>query len=186
MKTIVILLLSCFMFTFCQKKNNLDEARQDEEKQISQNAISQEEQKANFTYVFDIDSFKFLEEFPGTIEGIKAMYPDEPFEVDISENDDRFSGSYFYGFKSSNITFYFNGNTMEDAKLYEVDIFNPEYQCKSIQVIGMNVSELESVSGEKLKPENNIRIYSEKYILVIETQDNIVSNYWILLRLEYF
>jgi len=187
---IIAMLLSCFMFISCSKKNNLNGVKQAEEKQVflSQNVPDQEEQKTSLydeKYIFDIDSFKYLDEFPRSITGIKEMYPDENFEERITESNMKGLpiGKYIYSLDSTNIQFGFWGDTVEEAKLDVVHIYNQKYQCKAMQVIGMSVSKLESVSGKKLTPEKDICIYTEEYILVIETQNDIVSSYAIITRI---
>jgi hypothetical protein len=192
MKTIVVLLISCFLLSFCSKRDNPNEEKQ---KTISQEPVGQEiqEPEVSYTleelealrasYVFDIDSFRFINEFPRTIAGIKAMYPDEPFEEKISKNTLKgYLGDYVYSLISPNIEFIFWGNSIDDAVLNIVEIFQPNYQCKTMQIIGMSVKYLENISGKKLTMENNIRIYTDPtlYFLVIETQDGIVSNYAIV------
>jgi hypothetical protein len=174
MKTIVVLLISCFLLSFCSKRDNSNEEKQEV---LSHEILDQKTKKPDISYVFDIESFRSLEEFPKTIEGIKTMYPNEPFEEEISENKLKgFVGAYWYLLKSSNIEFYFLGDSIDVAMLNIVIIFQPDYQCKTMQIIGMSAKELENVSGEKLTRDGAISIYTELYVLYIETQDGIVKD----------
>ena len=186
MKALTVFLLICSLFASCSKKDYSNERNQADENQetLTQEAGILEAEVSNTSYVFDIDSFRYLEEFPKTIEDIKGMYPEELFEESIFENTGKGPmGDYAYTLRSPNIWFSFWGNTVEEANLLVVEIFSKEYQCKSIQVIGMSVEELERISGKKLTPEKNVRIYTELYILVIETGDGIVQSYKILASL---
>ena len=190
MKNIVILILSSFLLFSCIKKNDLNEVEQETFEYPRENIIISEDmsvhtvQELENHHVFDIDSFKYLEEFPSTIAGIKAMYPEELFEEKVINNDMKgFIGSYWYLLSSPNIRFSFLGDTTEDAYLRIVVITNIDYQCESIQVIGMNTIELEKISGKKLTLDNNINIYTELYVLVIVTENGFVNSYRILAEL---
>ena len=186
MKTMTILLLGCFLFVSCSKKEYSIEVKQEAEgrETLIQETAIQEMQKSDISYVFDIDSFKYLDEFPRTIAGIKEMYPDEAFEEKTSENDLKgFLGSYWYGLSSPNVRFSFLGNTVEDANLRIAIITSTDYQCETMQIIGMSAEELENVSGVKLTLDKTIRVSTELYILVIETKDGIVTSYRILEQL---
>ena len=183
MKTIAVLLLSCLLIASCLKKNNSNaESKKEGQEALFHETLEQETQKPDDSYVFDIDSFMYLEEFPKTIAGIKAMYPDEPFEEKTSKNDLKgFNGSYWYLFSSPNIRFSFLGDTMEGADLCIVVITNKNYQCKNVQVIDMAAEELERVSGKKLTLDKTIAIYSKSDDgLIIKTEDGIVRSYTIL------
>jgi hypothetical protein len=187
MKTIAVLLLSCFLLFSCSKKDNSNRGTQGEEKleALSQEKVIQEIQIPDVSYVFDIDSFKFLNEFPRTIAGIKAMYPDEVFEERTVESKgggkSMHLGNYAYFLKSPNIQLGYWGDTIEDAILFELDIFTPEYQCETMQVIGMGAEELERVSGKKLTLDKTIAIYTELHEgLIISTKEGIVQSYTIL------
>jgi len=185
MKIIVVILISCLLFVSCQKKDSLNEENQVEEKQklLSQEPIVHEKKSDN-SYVFDIDLFKYLDEFPRKIAGIKEMYSNEPFEEQIFDNDLKgFLGLYWYTLSSPNIRFSFLGDTIEDAKLRIVVITNSNFQCETMQVIGMPVEELERVSGKKLTLDKTIRVSTALFILVIETKEDIVSSYRILAEL---
>ena len=181
MKTIAVLLMSCFLLSFCSKRNNSNEEKQEV---ISNEILNQDTQKPDISYIFDIESFRYLDEFPKTIEGIKAMYPNEPFEEKVSENKLKgFVGAYWYLLKSPNIEFRFLGDSIDDAVLNIVLIYQLDYQCKTMQIIGMNAKDLEDVSGRKLTRDGAISISTELYILYIETQDGIVKDYKILAEL---
>ena len=186
MKTIAILLVSCLLFSSCLKKENLNEKRTEEEKQevLSQETLGQEVQKIETSsYVFDIDSFKYLDEFPRTINGIKEMYPNESFEEKVSKRLGKsiHIGEYAYSLNSPNIQFGFWGDTTEEAILFTVEIFNSDYQCENMQVIGMSAEELEFVSNRKLNLDKNIIIYTESHDgLIIMTKNGIVINYLIV------
>ena len=184
MKTFAILLMSCLLFVSCSKKDSLNEEKHGEGGQevFGQEMLAQEVEKSKVFYLFDIESFKFIDEFPSTIDGIKALYPSENFEEDTIEHSVKgYLGKYAYTLKSPNIRFSFIGDTMEEAYLQIVVILNAEYQCKVMQIIGMSTEELENVSSKKLTRDKTIAIYSEKDDgLIIETQDGIVQSYTIL------
>jgi len=182
MKSFIFLFLCSFLLASCLEKKDSKEGEQEEERQDipNQEMLAQEAQKPDVSYVFDIDSFKYLDEFPRTIAGIKTIYPDEPFEERAFETNVKGMGDYAYSVRSPNIWFGFWGDTIEAADLKTVEIFNPDYQCKSMQVIGMAVNDLEKISDEKLKPDGNIKIYTERYFLSIRTKDGIVQNYLIM------
>jgi len=174
--------IAAVVFTTCRNpKDSLNEEKQLEEQQ---KIFLQEVQKFDISYVFEIDSFKYLEEFPRTIAGIKALYYDESFIEKTSKNDLKgFLGSYWYTLSSPNVIFSFLGDTMEDANLLIATITHLNYQCKTMQVIGMSVEQLEHVSGKRLTQDKTIRISTELYILIIETNNGIVSSYTILEQL---
>jgi len=190
MKAITVIVLSCILFSACLKKDNSNGKKPEERQKILfQETFGQEVQKPDTSYLFDIDSFKYINEFPRTITGIKEMYPDEPFEESVfeitgSEITGKWEGppgKYMYILRSADIRFDFFGDTDEEANLYAVDIFNSNYQCKSIQVIGMSTEELERVSGRKLNSDKNIAIYTKLYDgLIIKTKDGFVQSYSII------
>jgi hypothetical protein len=196
MKPIIILLIF-FLFISCSSKEDLaknlpDLSYQeeqdtsdlfDQEEQNTSDLLDQEEQDTS--YIFDIDTFGFLEEFPFSILEIKAMYPDENFEERTSESDGRGVplGNYAYTLRSDNIHFYFWGNTIEDAALKVVEVINPQYQCKTMQVIGMTAEELENLSGKKLDLDKKIIIFTKLYSLTIQTKDGTVQSYTIVAQL---
>jgi len=172
----VTILLIVTMLVSCSKKVYSDKNQPD--------APSQETQNTDTSFVFDIDSFGFLDEFPRSIAGIKAMYPDEGFEEKTFVNTGKGPlGDYAYTLRTSNIYFDFWGDTIEEANLLAVEIFNPKYQCKTIQVIGMPAEKLESLTGKKLTLDKTIVIYTELYGLIISTKDGIVQSYLIIEQL---
>jgi len=186
MKTIIAILFSCFLFSSCLKMENLSEIKQEinEQEQQYQEVIVQEIHTPDILYIFDIDSFKYLDEFPRTIEGVKELYPDEPFEESLSEYGGKsYLGAYGYSLRSSNIQFIFGGDAIDELELRVVDIFNSNYQCEPIQVIGMTIEKLEKISGKNQTHEKAIKISSELYILLIETKNGIASSYSILAQL---
>jgi hypothetical protein len=175
LKTLTILLLIALLLS-CSKK-----VYQERTDDIQPDPSGQEIQNIETTFVFDIDSFKFLDEFPKTIAEIKTMYPDEDFEESISANSWKHPvGDNFYMLKSSNINFVFLGDTIEEAILCIVEIYNTKYQCKSMQVIGMPIEELENASGEKLTRDKTVVIFTPLYGLTISTKDGVVQNYLII------
>ena len=180
MKTITILMISCFLFSFCSK--NKESKTEEIQEARNQETYIQEVQTVSVSYVFDIDSFKYLDEFPSTITDIKAMYPNEAFIEEMSEYTGRYrEGKYWYALTSPSIQFHFWGDSFEEAKLYDVEIFKTEYQCQTIQIIGMLAEELEIMSGEKLTRDKTIVIYNETHDgLTITTKDGIVQSYLIL------
>ena len=174
MKPVIVLLIFT-MLASCSKKV-YSESQPD--------APSQETHNQYASFVFDIDLFGFLDEFPRSIAGIKAMYPDEGFEEKTFVNTGKGPlGEYAYTLRTSNIYFNFWGDTIEDAILLGVEIFNPDYQCKTMRIIGMPAEELESLSGKKLTLDKTIVIYTELYGLIIRTKDGIVQNYLIIEQL---
>jgi hypothetical protein len=186
MKTIAVILLFCSLFCSCSKRDYSNAEKQEEEKQevLTQETPGQETQSPDVSYVFDIDSFLFLDEFPKTITDIKVLFPDEHFEEKTFENDVKgLLGEYVYSLYSANIRFGFWGDTTEEAVLLTSEIFNPKYQCKSMQIIGMPVKELESLSGNKLDPDKKINISNDLYVLSIKTDGNTVKSYTILREL---
>ena len=174
MKPVIILLIFTLLGS-CSKKV-YPESQPD--------APGQETQKQYTSFVFDIDSFGFLDEFPRSIAGIKAMYPDEGFEETTFVNTGKGPlGKYAYTLRTSNIYFIFWGDTAEEAGLNVVEIFDSKYQCKTMQIIGMPVSELESLSGQKINRDKRIIIYTDLYGLSISTDGNIVQSYVIIKQL---
>ena len=186
MKIITSFLMCCILFISCPKKENLNNVNYEEARpeKIYLDILEQEMQKPNVSYIFDIDSFRYLDEFPRTITGIKAIYPDEPFEERVFENTGKGPlGNYIYTLRTNNIWFSFWGDTIEDANLLVVEIFDEKYQCENMQVIGMSAEELEKVSGKMLTRDMTIREFTELYILVIQTKDGVVTKYMILEQL---
>jgi hypothetical protein len=186
MKAIIVLLLSCFLFSACSKKDYSNTEKHEEEKQevVSQETIDKEAQNPDISYVFDIDSFLFLDEFPKAVADIKALFPDEHFEEKTFENDVKgLFGEYVYSLYTANIRFGFWGDTIEEAVLLTSEIFNSEYQCKSMQIIGMPVKDLENVSGNKIDRDKKINISNGLYVLSIKTDGNTVKSYTILREL---
>ena len=195
----IIMLLIFFLFASCSPKDDLAKNQPDlsyqEEQGLSyqekQDTSYQEEQGTSYqekqasSYIFDIDSFGFLEEFPSSILEIKAMYPDEDFEERTFESNGRGVplGDYAYTLRSDNIHFSFWGDTIEDATLQVVEIFNPQYQCKPMQVIGMPSEELVNLSGKKLDGDRKIAIFTELYGLTIQTKNGIVQSYLVIRQL---
>ena len=177
MKTIAIVLLAFALFSSCSKKNYSREEKQE--------TLNHEESPTpEALYVFDIDSFKYLDEFPRSIAGIKALYPDEDFKERVSENTGKGPlGEYIYSLTSSNIQFIFWGDSIDEANLLVVEIFNAEYQCRTIKVIGMSAEELEHLSGKKLTRDKTIVISTELYVLTFETKEGVVQNYFIIAQL---
>lgn len=150
---------------------------------INEEIYDQEQDKTCNTFVFNIDSFKFLDEFPRTIAGIKSMYPNEFFTEDTFERLSRsiHLADYKYSLNSPNIQFEFWGDTKDEAILYTVEIFNSEYQCKNMQVIGMTKNELEQLSNQKANKDNNITVYTKSDDgLIVRTKGGIVQNYLIV------
>jgi len=186
MKTIAVLLLFCFLFCSCSKKDYPNTEKQKEEKHevLSQEILDQETQSPDVSYVFDIDSFTFLDEFPKTIADIKALFPDENFEEKTFENDVKgLLGEYVYSLFSTNIRFGFWGDTTEEAVLLTSEIFTPKYQCNTMQIIGMPVKDLENVSGYKIDLDKKVNISNGLYVLSIKTDGNTVKSYVILREL---
>jgi len=186
MKTNTVLLLFCFLFCSCLKKDYSNTERQKEEKQevLSQEILDKEIQNPDASYVFDIESFRFIDEFPRTVVDVKTMYPYEPFEERTTKNTFKgYLGDYSYSLKSSNIQFIFWGDSIDDAELCIVEITHQDYQCKTMQVIGMAAEELERVSGKKLTRDKSIIISTDLYVLSIDTQNGIVRNYAIVAEL---
>jgi hypothetical protein len=186
MKAIIVLLLSFFLFFSCLRKDHLSNEKQEEEKQevVSQEIIGQEMQGPDAFYVFDIDSFKFLDEFPRAIEDIKTFFPNEYFEEKTFENDIKgLMGNYVYSLYSANIRFGFWGDTTEEAILLTAEILTSKYQCNPMQIIGMPVKDLESLSGKKLNRDKKIIISTDLYVLSITTDGNTVKTYTILREL---
>ena len=204
---LIIMSLIFFLFASCSSKEDLarnlpDSSYQEEQvtSDISDMDLSYQEEQAtsdifdmDLSYreeqatsdIFDIDSFGFLEEFPFSILEIKAMYPDENFEERTYESDGRGVplGNYAYTLRSDNIRFSFWGNTIEDAALKVVEIFNPQYQCNTMQVIGITAEELENLSGKKLDLDKKIVIFTKLYSLTIQTKDGTVQSYTIVAQL---
>jgi len=178
MKTIAVLLLVSFLFSSCSKR---DYSNTEKQEVLSQEISGQETRIPDASYVFDITSFKYIDEFPRTITGIKAMYLDESFEEKVLEITGKFdgpAGKYMYLLRTPDIRFDFFGDTAEEAILCSVDIFNSNYQCESMQVIGMPAEELERVSGLKLNLDKNIAIYNELHNgLIITTKGGFVQSY---------
>jgi len=173
-------IIAAVVFTTCRNpKDSLKEEKQLEEQQ---KIFLQEAQKFDISYVFDIDLFMYLDEFPRTIVGIKEMYQNESFEEKVYERIGKTGppGNFVYSLDSPNIQFGFWGNSHEEAILYAVDIFNPSYQCKSVQVLGMTVEELENVTGQKLARDGILRVSTDSYTLSIKTKDGIVNTYTII------
>jgi len=186
MKTIIVLLLCCFLFSSCSKRDYSNSEKQEEEKQevLSQEILDQDTQIPTAYYVFDIESFRFLEEFPLSISDIKATYPDENFEEKASTSEIKgLSEKNWYSLESQNIIFDCMGKTIDDAILYVVEIFTPKYQCDTMQIIGMPVKNLESISGHKIDPDKKINISNGLYVLSITTDGNNVKSYLILREL---
>jgi len=173
MKTITVLLLACFLFSSCSK-NEYSNMEKQKEATLSPDAF----------YVFDIDSFLFLDEFPKTIADIKALFLEEHFEEKIFENDVKgLLGKYVYSLYSTNIRFGFWGDTKEEAVLLTSEIFTSKYQCDTMQIIGMSVKDLENISGKKIDPDKKINISNGLYVLSIKTDGNTVKSYTILREL---
>ena len=186
MKTIAVMVLSCILFSACQKKYYSDDGKQEEDyiELPGQEILDQKTQIPDAIYVFDIDSFLFLDEFPKTIADIMVLFPDEHFEEKTFENDVKgLMGEYVYSLYSANIRFGFWGDTIDEAVLLTSEIFNQEYQCKSMQIIGMSVKDLENVSGKKIDPDKKINISNGLYVLSIKTDGNTVKSYTILREL---
>jgi len=186
MKAITVLLLCCFLFFSCLKKDYSNTEKQEEVKQeaFSQEIIDQGTQNPDASCVFDIESFRFLEEFPRTMEEIKTFFPNENFEEKTFENDVKgLEGNNVYSLLSENIRFGLWGDTTEDAVVLTVEIFTPKYQCATMQIIGMPVKDLESLSGNKLNLDKKIIISTDLYVLSITTDGSIVKSYTILRQL---
>jgi hypothetical protein len=184
MKTIAISLIYCLLLVSCLKKVVSIEVNQVKERQgiLSKEILTLETQKPDTSYVFNIESFMYLDEFPKTSAGVKEQYFDEIFEEKTQESwvMSTPSGKYVFSLNSPNIQFGFWGDTLEDAILRTVEILNSQYQCEAIQIIGMPIEELERVSNKKLT-NNNIVIINEFEIgLIIRTKDGIVKNYLII------
>jgi hypothetical protein len=186
MKAIVVLLLFCSLFSFCSKKDYSNTEKQEEEKQevLGQETIDQETLIPETSYVFDIEAFRFLEDFPLSISEIKDMYPDENFEEKISTSEIKgLSDKNWYSLESQDIIFDCMGKTIDEAILYAVEIFTPKHQCNTMQIIGMPVNELENISGYKLDSDKRINISNSLYVLSIKTDGNTVKSYVILREL---
>jgi len=184
MKSIVIILIICFLLSFCSKRDNSNEEKQ--ETLIKESVVQkiQEPEVIKVSYVFDIDSFRFLDEFPKTIEGIKAMYPDEDFEEKTSPSAIKgLLGENWYTLESKNIIFSYLGDTIDEAVLYMVEFFTSKYQCDTMQIIGMPVKDLENISGKELNRDKEINISTDLYVLSIITDGNTVKTYTILRQL---
>jgi len=183
MKMTLILLFGLLFLSSCQKSEDIGVISKDKITQIAPNqeTFAKEPSKSELSYVFDIDNFKYLDEFPRTISGIKTMYPKEQFVEGIFDNNSReFDGSYWYEFKSTNIKFTFSGDTTETANLMFVTISNPDYQCKTMQIIGIPIEKMEDLSNKRLTVDKTIKISTEQSILIIEAKNGIVDNYTIL------
>jgi len=186
MKTITVLILACFLFSSCLKKDYSNTEKQEEEKQevLSQETLDQETRSPDTSYVFDIESFRFLDEFPWPISEVRAMYPDENFEEKTSTSEIKgLLGENWYSLESQDITFDYLGENIEEAILYIVEIFTPKYQCDTMQIIGMPVEYLESLSGNKLNRDKKVNISTDLYVLSITTDGNTVKSYTILRQL---
>jgi len=134
--------------------------------------------------VFDIESFRFLDEFPWSITDIRAMYPDESFEEKTSTSGIKgLFGENWYSLESQDITFDYLGKSIDEAILYVVEIFTPKYQCDTMQIIGMPVKDLEIISGHKPDPDKKINISNGLYVLSIATDGNTVKSYTVLREL---
>jgi hypothetical protein len=180
MKTITVLLF-CFLLFSCLKKDNSSLGKQ---KVISHEMLDQEIQGQDVAYVFDIELFRFLDEYPWSFFEVGVMYPDENFEEKTSTSEIKgLFGDNWYSVESENITFNFLGETIDEAILYVVEILTPEYQCDTMQIIGMPVKDLESLSGKKLNPDKKIIISTDLYVLSISTDGNTVKSYTILRQL---
>jgi len=186
MKTITILFLCGLLFCSCSKKDYPNPGKQEEEKleTFSQELLDQETESQDASYVFDIESFRFLDEFPWSYFEIKEMYPNENFEekASISEIKGLFDDNW-YSLESQDITFDYLGGNIDEAILYIVEIFTPKYQCNTMQIIGMPVKDLESLSGNKLNLDKEIVFSTDLYVLSITTDGNIVKSYTILRQL---
>ena len=68
---IIVLLLSCFLLSVCLKKVDSIDKRTEIGKYgvLDKKTFIPEIQKPDASYVFDIDSFNYLDEFPRTITG---------------------------------------------------------------------------------------------------------------------
>jgi len=188
MKIISILILSCFLYSSCIKREHFNEVETVEEKNnlFSQEIVTQENDNGEASYIFDIKSFKFLNEFPQTITSIKELYVNENFQEINSENDVKGlidMGKYVYSLISPNIRFVLLGNSIDETKLLTVEIFNRDFQCRSMQVIGMTTDELIRISGEELTIDGIIRISTEFYVLSIKIKEDIVQSYVIITQL---
>jgi hypothetical protein len=163
---------------------NPEKQKEKNQKELSKELLDNEMKSPDASYTFDIDSFKFLDEFPRTIEGIKTIFPNEFFEEKTFENDVKgLMGEYVYSLYSANIHFGFWGDTTEDAVLLTVEIFTSKYQCSTMQIIGMPVEDLENLSGKRINPDKKIIIATDLYVLSIKTDGNTVKSYTILREL---
>jgi hypothetical protein len=193
MKNFAILFMCCFLLSYCSKKDINNEEKKEV---LNQEPILQETQEIEFSYtpeesevsrtvyVFDIASFRFLDEFPWSILEIKAMYPNENFEEKTSSSNVKgLFGENWFSLESKNISFSYLGENIDESILYIVEIFTPEYQCSTMQIIGMPVKDLESLSGKKINMDKNIFITTDLYVLSIETDGDIVKSYTILREL---
>jgi hypothetical protein len=163
----------------------------DEDKEVIDNKFSTEEiiggsntSDRNHTYVFNLDSFLYIEEFPKTIDGVKEEYKDEVFEESSFEMGGHSLGDYKYVLASKNIEFTFYGNTKEDAKLQIVEIYTPLYQCPNIQIIGMTSTGIKELIGNSIKYNkegNNLRIVTDDwmYNIRIDIENDVVIGYLI-------
>jgi len=186
MKAIIVLLLVCFLFSSCSKKDYSNTEKHEEENQevVSQETINKETQVTDTSYVFDIEAFLFLEEFPLSISEIKDMYPNENFEEKTSTSEIKgLSEKNWYSLESQDIIFDCMGKTIDEAILYVVEIFTSKYQCNTMQIIGMPVNDLENVSGNKIDRDKKINISNGLYVLSIKTDGNTVKSYTILREL---
>jgi hypothetical protein len=79
MKKIVTVMVFSLVFVInCVKTQQVSEDVSDQKKET--NSFVPTEQEISANYIFDIDTFGYLEEYPQTIAGIKELYPDEQFD----------------------------------------------------------------------------------------------------------
>jgi hypothetical protein len=191
MKNFAILFICCFLLSYCSKKDNNNEEKKEvlnqepilQTQEIEVSYTPEESEVSRTVYVFDIESFRFLDEFPWSILEIKAMYPDEDFEEKTSTNEVKGLFGDWFSLESQNISFSYLGENIDEAILYIVEIFTPKYQCNTMQIIGMPVKDLENLSGKEINLDKKIFITTDLYVLSIETDGDIVKSYTILREL---
>jgi hypothetical protein len=142
-----------------------------------------EDSRNEEVYVFNIDSFGFLKEFPQTIDEVKEKYHDIVFEEVMQESSMKGLAKFVFSLNSPYIEFNFWGDTRETAKLRVVQIWDAQFQCETVQIIGASTAGLAKLTGKTVDRDGNISIVNDWYILRIKTENEIVVSYTILEQL---